>query len=146
MLKSMGLLAASVVLCVATAASAGAPIRGTVVKGGQNPKGNYTSAARPDAAPTDTGATPQPVENTNPNSGIGVVIKQHGSSASRTTTPTGGDANGDGTPEEHAINTKGTGSAGGRMAHPSCPDSATTHERGIVPKGCVLRPPPPPRG
>src|SRR5690349_6048538 len=75
-------LAAVAALCVASsialAASDSGPIKGVLVKGGQNP-------SPPQAAqPTDTGAAPQPAENVNPTSGIGVVIKRcPGRNASR---------------------------------------------------------------
>src|SRR5689334_11840331 len=111
-------LAAVAALCLASAAIAatdGAPIKGSIVKGGQN-------ASPPQAAqPTDTGAAPQPAENTNPNSGIGIVVKPNKRTDDSSAREIGtGVASGK---ADNAINTKGTG-ATNRMAAPGADTTA----------------------
>ncbi len=87
MRKSIG-LAAVAVLCLAgsiTAVTAGTPIRGTVVKGGHNPSTDDGSAA---VVPTKSGH----------------AINSKGTGTDkRTSGPHLGDADGDGTVEDHAV-------------------------------------------
>lgn len=136
---------------------ASTPIRGATVKGGKNPSPNLfmvgtgpegmrvlvtfhyekitTYAYDPSAGTLNQ--LPQPMYNTNPNSGIGIVVKKNpGSSAARTVPLDGGIGDltpyleGDGTynlvvtVHAMAINTKGSGAQNGRMAVSSASSGA----------------------